>query len=259
MENNDFKYDKFSGTENHSDYINCLQKGFLKRINRIDIEFIYIIKLNNANDNLHLNDKIGSILSNYNNRKIVKKLTEFIAKYNTKKRKLGKKLAQLKERNNERSLRLYISYERYKKAILSILVIVFAVTLLWANFICYALYAIILLLLYIPIMQNGEKMKYIIVLHIGHKRIATRYSKNENSTIIEEMTGIEKARIITKANMLTFNSRILDTISNAEFSYIQEVNESIFNPSISKDKITLLINKNNQYEKINIDFLQGKN
>lgn len=258
MENNDFKKEKFNGTENHRDYINCLQKGFLQRINRIDIELIYIIKLNNAKDNLHLNDKIGSIFSNYNNRKIVKNLTSFIAKYKTKKRKLEKKLAPLKERYDERSLQLYISYERYKKVILFILILVFAATLLWTNFICYALYAVILLLLYIPIMQNGEKMKYIIVLHIVHKRIATRYSKNENNTSIEEMTGIEKARIIAKANKLSFNSQILNTISKAELSYIQEVNQSIYNPNISKDKITLLINKNNQCEQINIDSLSGK-
>lgn len=258
MENNDFKKDKFNGTENHRDYINCLQKGFLQRINKIDIELIYIIRLDGAKDNLHPNDKIGSILSNYNNRKFIKKLTSFIAKYNTKKRKLEKKLSPLKERYNERSLQLYISYERYKKVILSILVLVFAVTLFWTNFICYALYAIILLLLYIPIIQNGEKMKYIIVLHIGHKRIATRYSKNENNTSIEEITSIEKARIITKANKLSFNSQILDTISKAELSYIQEVNESIYNPNISKDKITLLINKNNLCEKINIDSLSSK-
>ena len=164
MDNNDTPKDKFNSTENHLDYICSLQKDFLQQINRIDIELIYIIKLDNAKEKSYPNDIIGNILSKY------------------KKLNLIKKLISLKERYEERSLQLYISYVRYKKAILSILVLVFIITLLWANFICYALYAIILLLLYIPIMQNGEKMKYIIVLHIGHNRIATRYSKNENNT-----------------------------------------------------------------------------
>ena len=100
-------------------------------------------------------------------------------------------------------------------------------------------------------------MKYIIVLHIGHNRIATRYSKNENNTNIQEITGLEKTTIITKANKLSLNYHILDSISNAECSYIQEVNKSIYNPNTSKNKITLLIHKNNQYEKINIDSLSS--
>lgn len=239
MDNNNTPKDKFNSTENHLDYICSLQKDFLQQINRIDIELIYIIKLDNAKEKSYPNDIIGNILSKY------------------KKLNLIKKLISLKERYEERSLQLYISYVRYKKAILSILVLVFIITLLWANFICYALYAIILLLLYIPIMQNGEKMKYIIVLHIGHNRIATRYSKNENNTNIQEITGLEKTTIITKANKLSLNYHILDSISNAECSYIQEVNKSIYNPNTSKNKITLLIHKNNQYEKINIDSLSS--
>ena len=104
-------------------------------------------------------------------------------------------------------------------------------------------------------MQNGEKMKYITVLHIGHKRRTTRYSKNENNTNIQEITGLEKTTIITKANKLSLNSSFLENISKAELSYIKEVNNSIYNPNISQDMITLLVRKKEKYEKINFDLL----
>lgn len=237
MNNKELKNEHINDTENHAGYICKLQKDFLQQINRIDLELIYIIKLDNTKDTLNANNKKRNNLSFIKNEKLEKKWMSF------------------KESFNEKSWLLYFNYERYKKAILSILVLVFAFILIWTNFICYALYAIILLLLYIPIMQNGEKMKYITVLHIGHKRRTTRYSKNENNTIMEEISGIEKAKIIINADKLTLNSSFLENISKAELSYIKEVNNSIYNPNISQDMITLLVRKKEKYEKINFDLL----
>ena len=72
---------------------------------------------------------------------------------------------------------------------------------------------------------------------------------------MEEISGIEKAKIITNADKLTLNSSFLENISKAELSYIKEVNNSIYNPNISQDMITLLVRKKEKYEKINFDLL----
>lgn len=72
---------------------------------------------------------------------------------------------------------------------------------------------------------------------------------------MEEISGIEKAKIIINADKLTLNSSFLENISKAELSYIKEVNNSIYNLNISQDMITLLVRKKEKYEKINFDLL----
>lgn len=72
MNNKELKNKHINDTENHAGYICKLQKDFLQQINRIDLELIYIIKLDNTKDTLNANNKKRNNLSFIKNEKLEK-------------------------------------------------------------------------------------------------------------------------------------------------------------------------------------------
>lgn len=82
MNNKELKNEHINDTVNHVGYICKLQKDFLQQINRIDLELIYIIKLDNTKDTLNANNKKRNNLSIIKNEKLEKKWMSFKESFN---------------------------------------------------------------------------------------------------------------------------------------------------------------------------------
>lgn len=164
-------------------------------------------------------------------------------------KKLRTKLLKLKHSIALKSLHSLIVFEKYKKQIMPICMLVYLIFLLYGNFLLLGLLTFIVLITYIPLIISNEYIKKHVIIQAFHKR---KPDTSLTSEIIKE-THINKATILYNINQGVYPESKPELYSNSEMQFIYEFIENLKTLNyiikdsrllIKKDGIRYLMNNN---------------